>query len=179
MSSFLVFYVACFIFICSSSLCLFCPMLPIILDYTILFLKRLFIMHSLIYIHLIRLFWNYSEGPAHLKNYQFFALFCSLLQAKFFKIPPTLLVKCDSQLTVDIIPYNNRNDGGPAAGLLSHVEVPEKAIVPFMVNAFDYVTFIHRLSWDLPGKFWEKREIINFHNYWFLIWPSYFNLGNN
>jgi hypothetical protein len=26
------------------------------------------------------------------------------------------------------------------------VEVPEKAIVPFMVNAFDYVTFIHRLT---------------------------------
>jgi hypothetical protein len=44
---------------------------------------------------------------------------------------------------VDVIPYNNRNDGGPAAGLLSLVEVPEKAIVPFMVNAFDYVTFIH------------------------------------
>jgi PDZ domain-containing secreted protein len=39
----------------------------------------------------------------------------------------SLLVKCDSQLTVDVIPYNNRNDGGPAAGLLSLVEVPEKA----------------------------------------------------
>jgi hypothetical protein len=52
------------------------------------------------------------------------------------------------------------------------VEVPEKAIVPFMVNAFDYVTFIHMLNWDLPRKFWEKkREIINFHNYWFLICP--------
>jgi hypothetical protein len=36
--------------------------------------------------------------------------------------------------------------GGPAAGLLSLIEVPEKAIVPFMVNAFDYVTFIHRLT---------------------------------
>jgi hypothetical protein len=58
---------------------------------------------------------------------------------------PSLLVKCDSQLTADVIPYNNRNDGGSAAGLLSLVEVPEKAIVPFMVNAFDYVTFIHRL----------------------------------
>ena len=60
-----------------------------------------------------------------------------------------MLVKCDSQLTVDVIPYNNRNnrnDGGPAAGLLSLVEVPEKTIVPFMVNAFDYVTFIHRLT---------------------------------
>ena len=45
-----------------------------------------------------------------------------------------------------------------------------------MVNAFDYMTFIHRLTWDLPGKFWKKRDIINFHNYWFLIWPSYFNL---
>jgi hypothetical protein len=44
---------------------------------------------------------------------------------------------------VDVIPYNNRDDGGPAAGLLSLVEVPEKAIVPFMVNAFDYVTLIH------------------------------------
>jgi hypothetical protein len=53
--------------------------------------------------------------------------------------------------------------------LLSLVEVPEKANVPFMVNAFDYMTFIHRLTWDLPGKFWRKREIINFHNYWFLI----------
>jgi hypothetical protein len=61
-----------------------------------------------------------------------------------------LLVKCD------IIPYNNRIDGGPAAGLLSLVEVPEKAIVPFMVNAFDYVTFIHRLIRDLPGKFGKK-----------------------
>jgi hypothetical protein len=29
--------------------------------------------------------------------------------------------------------------------------VPEKAMVPFMVNAFDYVTFIHRLTRDLPG----------------------------
>ena len=57
-----------------------------------------------------------------------------------------MLVKCDSQLTVDVIPYNNRNDGGPAAGLFSLVEVPEKAIVPFMVNAFDYVTFIHMLT---------------------------------
>ena len=47
---------------------------------------------------------------------------------------------------MDVIPYNNRNDGGPAAGLLSFVEVPEKAIVPFMVNAFDYVTFIHMLT---------------------------------
>ena len=54
-----------------------------------------------------------------------------------------LLVKCDSQLTADVIPYNNRNDGGLATGLLSLVEVPEKAIVPFTVNAFDYVTFIH------------------------------------
>jgi hypothetical protein len=54
------------------------------------------------------------------------------------------------------------------------VEVPEKAIVPFMVNAFDYVTFMHMLTWDLPRKFWKKLEIINFHNYWFLIWPSYF-----
>jgi hypothetical protein len=50
------------------------------------------------------------------------------------------------KFTVDVIPYNNRNDGGPAAGLLSLVEVPEKAIVPFMVNAFDYVTFIHKLT---------------------------------
>jgi hypothetical protein len=58
---------------------------------------------------------------------------------------PSLLVKCDSQLTADVIPYN-RNDGGPGAGLLSLVEVPEKAIVPFMVNAFDYVAFIHRLT---------------------------------
>jgi hypothetical protein len=57
---------------------------------------------------------------------------------------------------VDVIPYNNRNDGGPAAGLLSLVEVPEKAIVPFMVNAFDYVTFIHRLTRDLPGNFLKK-----------------------
>jgi hypothetical protein len=62
------------------------------------------------------------------------------------KLRPSLLVKCDSQLTVDVIPYNNRNDGGPAAGLLSLVEVPEKAIVPFIVNAFDYVTFIHMLT---------------------------------
>jgi hypothetical protein len=53
---------------------------------------------------------------------------------------PSLLVKCDSQLTVDVIPYNNRNDGGLAAGLLSLVKVPEKAI------AFDYMTFIHRLT---------------------------------
>jgi hypothetical protein len=30
--------------------------------------------------------WNYSEGPAHLKIYQFLALFWSLFQAKFFKI---------------------------------------------------------------------------------------------
>jgi hypothetical protein len=50
---------------------------------------------------------------------------------------------------------------------LSLVEVPEKAIVPFVVNAFDYVTFIHMLTWDLPRKFWKKREIINFlqHDY--------------
>ena len=54
---------------------------------------------------------------------------------------------------MDVIPYNNRNDGGPAAGLLSLVEVPEKAIVPFMVNAFDYVTFIHMLTRDLPRNF--------------------------
>jgi hypothetical protein len=54
-----------------------------------------------------------------------------------------MVVKFLSQLTVDVIPYNNRNDGGPAAGLLPLVEVPEKAIVSFMVNAFDYVTFIH------------------------------------
>ena len=47
---------------------------------------------------------------------------------------------------MDVIPYNNRNDGGPAAGLFSLVEVPEKAIVTFMVNAFDYVTFIHMLT---------------------------------
>ena len=109
--------------------------------------------------------WNYSEGPAYLKNY------------KVLQNMPSLLVKCDSQLTADVIPYNNRNDGGPAAGLLSLVEVPEKAIVPFMVNAFDYVTFIHRLTWVLPGKFWKRREIINFHNYRFLIWLSYFNLS--
>jgi hypothetical protein len=40
----------------------------------------------------------------------------------------------------------SRNDGRPAAGLLSLVEVPEKAILLFMVNAFDYVTFIHRFT---------------------------------
>jgi hypothetical protein len=42
---------------------------------------------------------------------------------------------------LSLIPYNNRNDGGPAAGLLSLVEVPKKAIniVLFMVNAFDYM----------------------------------------
>jgi len=56
-----------------------------------------------------------------------------------------LLVKCDSQLTADVIPFNNMNDGGPAAGLLSLVEVSENAIGT-MVNAFDYVTFIHRLT---------------------------------
>jgi hypothetical protein len=56
---------------------------------------------------------------------------------------------------VDVIPYNNRNDGGPAAGLLSLVEVPEKAIVPFMVNAFDYVTFIHRL---IPAIYLDNFE---------------------
>ena len=54
---------------------------------------------------------------------------------------------------MDVIRYNNRNDGGPAAGLLSLVEVPEKAIVPFMVNAFDYVTFIHmRFTWKFKKK---------------------------
>jgi hypothetical protein len=45
----------------------------------------------------------------------------------------------------EFISRKNR-DGGPAAGLLSLVEVPEKVIVPFMVNAFDYVTFIHMLT---------------------------------
>jgi hypothetical protein len=34
----------------------------------------------------------------------------------------------------------------PQLVYLSLVEVPEKAIVPFMVNALDYVTFIHRLT---------------------------------
>jgi hypothetical protein len=57
-----------------------------------------------------------------------------------------LLVKCDSQLTVDVIPDNNRNDGGPTTALLFLVEVPEKAIVPFMVNAFGYVTFFYRFT---------------------------------
>jgi len=54
-----------------------------------------------------------------------------------------------------VIPYNNMNDGAPAAGLLSLVEMPENAIGT-MVNVFDYVTFIHRLTWDLPGKFWKN-----------------------
>jgi hypothetical protein len=58
------------------------------------------------------------------------------------------MVECDSQLIADVIPYNNRNDGGPAAGLLSLVEVPEKAIVPFMVNAFDYLRF----TWKILKK---------------------------
>ena len=31
---------------------------------------------------------------------------------------PSLLVKCDGQLTADVIPYN-MNEGGPGAGLLS------------------------------------------------------------
>jgi hypothetical protein len=100
-------------------------------------------------------------------------------QAQFFKIQPSLLVKYDSQLTADVIPYNNRNDSGPTAGLLSLVEVLEKAIVPFMVNAFYYMTFIdRRYTWDLPGKFWKKREIINFHNYRFLI-ELFQSFGNN
>jgi hypothetical protein len=48
-----------------------------------------------------------------------------------------------------------------------------------MSRAFKIIstTFIHRLTWDLPEQFWKQREIINFHNYWFLIWPSYFNLS--
>ena len=83
--------------------------------------------------------WNYSECPAHLKNDQFLALFWSLFQVKVLQNTPSLLVKCDSQLTADEIPYNNRNDGVRAAGLLSLVEVSEKAIGT-MVNAFDYVT---------------------------------------
>jgi hypothetical protein len=51
---------------------------------------------------------------------------------------------------VDVITYNNRNDCGPAAGLLFLVEVPEKAIVPFMVNEFDHV--------DLPEIYLENVE---------------------
>jgi hypothetical protein len=47
-------------------------------------------------------------------------------------------VKSQVSLCINV----NKNDGGPAAGLLSLIEVPEKAIV----NAFDYVTFIHRLT---------------------------------
>jgi hypothetical protein len=73
-----------------------------------------------------------------------------------------MLVKCDSQLTADVIPYNNRNDGGPAAGLLSLVEVPEKAIVPFMVNAFNYVTYIPEIY---LGNFENNVKLTNFHNY--------------
>jgi hypothetical protein len=46
----------------------------------------------------------------------------------------------------DVIPDNNRNDGGPTTALLFLVEVPEKAIVPFMVNAFGYVTFFYRFT---------------------------------
>jgi hypothetical protein len=62
---------------------------------------------------------------------------------------------------VDVLPYNNRNDGGPAAGLLSLVEVPEKAIVPFMVNAFDYVAFNDRLYITfLPIKFYSYPIIV-------------------
>jgi hypothetical protein len=34
--------------------------------------------------------------------------------------------------------------------------VPEKAIVPFMVNAFDYVTFIHMLNSKMVVKFLTK-----------------------
>ena len=122
----------------------------------------------------LKLFWR----PCSSEKLQIFSVILVFISGQVLQNTPSLLVKCDSQLTADVIPYN-RNDGGPGAGLLSLVEVPEKAIVPFMVNAFDYVAFIHRLTWDLPGKFWKNREIINFHNYWFLIWPSYFNLGNN
>jgi hypothetical protein len=55
---------------------------------------------------------------------------------------------------VDVITYNNRNDCGPAAGLLFLVEVPEKAIVPFMVNEFDHVL----LYTDLPEIYLENVE---------------------
>jgi hypothetical protein len=77
-----------------------------------------------------------------------------------------LLVKCDSQLTVDVIPYNNRNDGGPAAGLLSLVEVPEKAIVPFMdfnhkylYNSKMVVKFLTKLWLDALKKIYALRNI--------------------
>jgi hypothetical protein len=51
--------------------------------------------------------------------------------------------------------------GISAAGLLSLVEVPEKAIVPFMVNAFDYVTFIHTLKF---GNFSDEQGLQNNFN---------------
>jgi hypothetical protein len=68
---------------------------------------------------------------------------------------------------VDVIPYNNRNNGGPAAGLLSLVEVPEKAIVPFIANAFDYVTFkfLTKLSLDALKKRSTLYEIFRFFRF--------------
>jgi hypothetical protein len=40
----------------------------------------------------------------------------------------------------------------------------------------DYLTTHKNLS-PIRRGFEKKREMINFHNYWFLIWPSYFNLS--
>ena len=118
--------------------------------------------------------WNYSEGPAHLKNYQFLALFWSLFQAKFFKIRQV----CSLNVTADVSHITIGMTVVPQPwSIVSRRSAGEGYFPLHGYNAFDYVTFIHRLTWDLPEKFWKKREIINFHNYWFLIWPSYFNLS--
>jgi hypothetical protein len=72
----------------------------------------------------LKLFWR----PCSSKKLPIFSVIVVFISGQVLQNTPSSLVKCDSQLTADVIPYNNRNDGGPVASLLSLVEVPEKAI---------------------------------------------------
>ena len=72
----------------------------------------------------LKLFWRPCSSEK-LPNLNVILVFIS---GQVLQNTPSFLVKCDSQHTADVIPYNNRNDGGPAARLVSLVEVPEKAI---------------------------------------------------
>jgi hypothetical protein len=60
---------------------------------------------------------NFSEFISR-KNRSFsnYSVILDFISGQVLQNTPSLLVKCDSQLTADVIPYNNRNDGGPAAG---------------------------------------------------------------
>jgi hypothetical protein len=88
------------------------------------------------------------------KNLQIFSVILVFISGQVLQNTPSLLVKCDSQLTADVTPYNNRNDGGPAAGR------SEKLVIFQMSRAFRIISTVN--IYTIPKTIYEIFRFFRF-----------------